>query len=90
MAIKSDAQRRATAKYEAANYDKILLRIKRGEREAIQNHATLTGESQNAFILRAIRETMKRDLLESADRNAAVGPGLGVPTGDTAPARSVR
>lgn len=60
MATK-EARARATAKYEAKVYDKVLLRIPKGQKEAIQSHAEPHGESVNAFINRAITETMERD-----------------------------
>lgn len=62
MAIRSDAQRKAVAKYNSKNYDQIQLRVPKGEKEAIQTHAENMGESVNAFIYRAIQETMKKDL----------------------------
>ena len=60
MAI-SKAQQKAVAKYNAANYDRIELRVDKGRKEAVQAHAALKGESVNAFINRAIAETMERD-----------------------------
>ena len=48
-------------KYEDKTYDKILLRIPKGSKEKIQEHAESTGESVNGFIKRAIDETIKRD-----------------------------
>lgn len=60
MAI-SKAQQKAVAKYNAANYDRIELRVDKGRKEAVQAHAALKGESVNAFINRAITETMERD-----------------------------
>lgn len=64
MTIKSDAQRRAVAKYNSANYDKILLTVKKGRREVIKAHASAMGESLNGFINRAIAEAMERDRVE--------------------------
>lgn len=61
MSIKSDAQKKAVAKYNAANYEQIILRVKRGMKEKIRVHARRQGESLNGFIDRAIKETMKRD-----------------------------
>ncbi len=61
MPIKSDAQRRAVAKYNSANYDRILLRVEKGEKELIKAHADAHGESLNGFINRAIGETIERD-----------------------------
>lgn len=61
MAIRSDAQKKAVAKYNAKNYEQILLRVKVGVTEKIKNHAESHKESVNAFINRAISETMERD-----------------------------
>ena len=61
MAIKSDAQRKAVAKYNAANYDRIELRVDKGEKETIKAHADLHGETLNGFINRAIKEAIQRD-----------------------------
>ena len=57
----SEAQRRAVAKYNAANYDRVELRLDKGSKETIKAHAKAQGESLNAFINRAITETMERD-----------------------------
>lgn len=60
----SEAQKKATAKYEANNYDKALLRFEKGKKEKIKTHAEQQGESLNGFINRAIDETMQRDNAE--------------------------
>lgn len=60
MAI-SDSQKRAVAKYNAANYDRIELRVEKGKKDIIKAHAENKGESVNAFINRAIDEAMERD-----------------------------
>lgn len=57
----SKAQQKAVNKYMAANYDRINLTVPRGQKNTIRTHATARGESVNAFIARAIRETMERD-----------------------------
>ena len=64
MAIRSDAQRRAVAKYNAKNYETIQFRVKKGERAQIQSHALGTGESVNAFIRRAVENQIARDVAE--------------------------
>lgn len=60
MAI-SDAQKRAVAKYNAANYDRVELRLDKGQKDIVKAHAEARGESLNAFVNRAISETMERD-----------------------------
>lgn len=60
----SKAQQKAVNKYMAANYDRINLTVPKGHRDVIRAHAATRGESVNAFIARAIRETMERDTRE--------------------------
>ena len=55
------AQQRAVSKYMKENYDEIKVRTEKGKKERIKAHAESQGESVNAFINRAIDETMERD-----------------------------
>ena len=49
-------------RYNAKAYDEIKLRVKKGQKEIIKTHAEKhDGGSVNAFIQRAIAETMERD-----------------------------
>ena len=57
----SQAQKKATAKYEQQNYDKVLLRLEKGKKDKIKLHAENRGESLNGFINKAIDEKMERD-----------------------------
>ena len=57
----SKAQQRAVSKYMKENYDEIKVRVDKGQKEIIKAHAEARGESVNAFIGRAISETMSRD-----------------------------
>lgn len=61
MAV-SKANQRAVNKYVKNNYDRINVTIPKGQREVIQSHAEKQGESVNAFIRRAINETMECDI----------------------------
>ena len=65
----SEAQRRAVAKYNAANYDRVELRLDKGRKEVVKAHADTQGESLNAFINRAITETIARDTAATDDTN---------------------
>lgn len=60
MAV-SKAQQRATANYVKKTYDRIEVKVMKGGKETIKAHAEAQGESLNAFINRAITETMERD-----------------------------
>ena len=42
-------------------YDRINLTVPKGKKDIIKSHAEQQGESTNAFINRAINETMRRD-----------------------------
>ncbi len=55
------AQQRAVNKYMKENYDEIKVRTEKGKKERIKAYAESHGESVNAFINRAIDETMERD-----------------------------
>lgn len=57
----SAAQQRAVAKYNAANYDRVELRLEKGQKDVVKAHAETLSESLNGFINRAIMETMERD-----------------------------
>ncbi len=57
----SKAQQKAVSKYMKENYDEVKVRVMKGHRDVIRTHAAARGESVNAFIARAIRETMERD-----------------------------
>lgn len=62
MAYKNKAD--ATAyqnKYIAKTYDRINLILPKGRKELIQIHTKNRKESVNAFVNRAILETMERD-----------------------------
>lgn len=56
----NNAAKIATNKYRA-KFDIIQIRVKQGQRDVISMHAKNNGESMNAFINRAIEETMERD-----------------------------
>jgi predicted HicB family RNase H-like nuclease len=57
----SKAQQKAVAKYMAANYDEVKVRMPKGRKNVIKAHAAARGESVNAFINRAVDEAMERD-----------------------------
>ncbi len=48
-------------KWQSENCDRINLVVKKGEKDRLKAHANGRGESLNAFIVRAIRETLERD-----------------------------
>ena len=56
----SEARLRASKKYHE-KLDEVKFRVPAGERAVIKAHAQQTGESTNAFIYRAVRETIERD-----------------------------
>lgn len=58
---RSEAEIRATKKYEKEKVERVMLRVQKGERERIAEYAALRGESANAYIVRAIHEAMARD-----------------------------
>ena len=61
MAV-SKKQQASVNKYIKGNYDRVNLVLTKGKKESIQTHAADHGESLNAFINRAIDETVERDI----------------------------
>lgn len=59
MAI-SEARKRANQAY-IDKQDELKIRVPKGRKAEIQAHAEAMGESLNAFVGRAINETMERD-----------------------------
>ena len=57
----SKAQQKAVHKYVKANYDRQEITMPKGKKETIKAHAESRGESVNAFINRAIDETIQSD-----------------------------
>ena len=57
----TDAQKKATAKWNAEKVDRIVFRVVKGQKEIIQRHAESHGESLSSFLNRAVKETIERD-----------------------------
>ncbi len=57
---KSEAQKKANAKWEAKAKDQIRLVLNKGQREIIKQFAEAHGYSMNKFIIEAIKEKMER------------------------------
>lgn len=57
----SDKKKASNRRYLKETFDHISFRVPKGHRKVIQVHAEKMGESVNAFITRAVRETMKCD-----------------------------
>lgn len=57
----TEARRRASAKYLKETVEDVRIRVPKGQKAVIKAHAESQGESMNAFVVRAIDETMERD-----------------------------
>lgn len=57
MAI-SEAQKRAVAKYNAANYDRIEVKVPKGRKATVEAHAKAKGESINGLVNALLRADM--------------------------------
>lgn len=55
----TEAQKRATAKYNAKAYDRIEIKVAKGRKAEIQAFAESHGESVNAFVTRLIDQAME-------------------------------
>jgi hypothetical protein len=66
----TEAQLRASKKYHQ-KFDDLRIRVPAGEKVDIDSHAQAMGESTNAFVCRAVRETMERDVAQGRYGNNA-------------------
>jgi predicted HicB family RNase H-like nuclease len=57
----TEARKDGNRKWDAANLDRLSVAVPKGQKDVIKAHADSQGESVNAFISRAIAETMERD-----------------------------
>lgn len=57
----SEAQKKATKKYNLKAYDRIELQVYKGEKEKIKQHAESLGLSLNAYITGLIRKDMEEN-----------------------------
>lgn len=63
----SDARRRANNKWLKEKVENITFRVPVGQKAIIQEHSKTQNESVNAFINRAVIETIERDNSKKAD-----------------------
>ena len=61
MSPVSKSQQKAVNKYMKEKYDRINLLLPKGKKDIVQDHVQITSESVNAFVARAINETIERD-----------------------------
>ena len=57
----TEAQAKAAKKYLTETVEDVRIRAPKGQKAVIKAHAERQGESMNAFVIRAIDETMERD-----------------------------
>ncbi|MGI6722109.1 MAG: DUF1778 domain-containing protein [Anaerovoracaceae bacterium] len=50
--------------YNREHYDRIQIRVPKGEKEIIKNAAKVAGQSVNEFVVRAVRNSIKKANLE--------------------------
>jgi len=58
--MKTEAQKRATAKYNLKKYDRIYIRVLKGQKAEIEAMAAAAGKSINSFIIDKIYEGANR------------------------------
>lgn len=57
----SKAQQKAVTKYMKENYDEIKVRVDKGRKDEIKDHAAAVGESVNGYIVEAINRRMEAE-----------------------------
>lgn len=57
----TEARKQGNRRWDAENLDRVSIAMPKGKKAEIKAHAESRGESVNAFVNRAIFETMERD-----------------------------
>lgn len=57
----SDSKKKANEKYTRNHYDELKMRVPKGKKAEIQEHAENRGESLNGFLNRAVNNQMQKD-----------------------------
>ncbi len=57
-----DAQREATARYNRKTYDRLELRVKKGQKAEIQRAADEAGKSVNRYILDLVAKELGHEV----------------------------
>lgn len=60
MMAPSEAQKRATAKWQKEKVEEIKFRVPKGKKAVYKEHADKCGESLNAFLIRAAEEAIEK------------------------------
>lgn len=55
----NESQKRATAKYNAKSYDRIEIKVKKGQKAIIESRATSLKKSTNGYITELIRKDLE-------------------------------
>ena len=58
--MSTKAQQKATAKYESKNYDKILIRLKKGNKKALRNYCNINNLTINGLVNNLLAEYCKQ------------------------------
>lgn len=64
----TEAGKRATIKYVKANYDRMELRVMKGEKTLLQAEAEEHGQSVTQYIIQAVNERAGRQLLTPSEK----------------------
>ena len=63
----TEARKEGNRRWDSANLDWLSIALPKGSKETIRSHAERRHESVNAFIGRAITETIERDQQEDIE-----------------------
>lgn len=65
----SQAQNKATQRYQQKAYDRLAIRVFKGQADIIKTHAEANGESLNGYINRLIAEDMGEALTRPQEQD---------------------
>lgn len=64
----NEARNRASQKYNSANLEQVNFRVKKGEKAILQEAAAEEGKSMAQYIIQAINEYARKQLLTPSEK----------------------
>ena len=64
----TEAQKKATMKYHKENMEQIAIRVKKGDKAALQAEAKAAGESMAQYVVKSVNDRAEKQILTPSNK----------------------